>query len=402
MSERMHSSPAAAKTSNKNRKMSWAVGGTALVVIAAGVMIQVFRAQPAFPQSGAGKSGAATDPNAKGKPGEARPGQERLARVNGEYIAYDDVASECMLRHGEEVLDALVNRKLIEQACKARGLEISDAEISVEVLKIAKKFNMAVDQWYQMLATERKIAPLQYRRDVIWPMIALRKLAGEEIVVTNDDLKKAFERHYGPRVKARAIVLNNLRHATEVWAKAKANPDTFGKLAAEYSVEPGSRALEGAIPPIPRFSGNPELEREAFKLKEGEISAVIQLPTTSQYIILLCEGRTEQVIDDPSRVEAQLREELKEEKMQEAVAAVFERVKKEARVDNYLTRQSTGGKKRATTANTAPASGKIVPASGTKTSTGASPQRSASGAGNTTPSSGAPVKKSSASSPIPR
>lgn len=385
--------------------MSWAVGGTALIVIATGIMIQVFRANPAFPQSGAGKSGAAADPNAKGKSGEARPGQERLARVNGEYIAYDDVASECMLRHGEEVLDALINRKLIEQACKARGIEISDAEISAEVMKIAKKFNMAVDQWYQMLATERKIAPLQYRRDVIWPMLALRRLAGEEIVVTKDDLKKAFERHYGPRVKARAIVLNNLRHATEVWAKAKANPENFGKLAAEYSVEPGSRALEGAIPPIPRFSGNPELEREAFKLKEGEISAVIQLPTTSQYIILLCEGRTEQVIDDPSRVEGQLREELKEEKMQEAVAAVFERVKNEARVDNYLTRQSTGGKKKTATAETAPANGKIVPASGTKPASGPTTQRSASGTSNAAPASAgsaAPAKKSSAASPIPR
>jgi foldase protein PrsA len=381
------------------------VGGTALAVIAAGILIQVFRAQPAFPQSGAGKSGAAADPNAKGKPGEARPGQERLARVNGEYISYDDVASECMLRHGEEVLDALVNRKLIEQACKARGIEISDAEISAEVMKIAKKFNMAVDQWYQMLATERKIAPLQYRRDVIWPMLALRRLAGEEIVVTNEDLKKAFERHYGPRVKARAIVLNNLRHATEVWAKAKANPENFGKLAAEFSVEPGSRALEGAIPPIPRFSGNPELEREAFKLKEGEISAVIQLPTTSQYIILLCEGRTEQVIDDPSRVEAQLRDELKEEKMQEAVAAVFERVKTEARIDNYLTRQSTGGKKKAGTANAGPTGGKIVPASGTKPASAGSASKSGGGSSNPAAPPGAtaaPAKKSVAASPIPR
>lgn len=401
MSERMHSSSLSAKPPTKKTKMAWAIGGTAVIVLGAGVLIQVLRAQPAFPQAGAAKSGAAADQNSKANPGDARPGQEKLARVNGEYIAYDDVAKECLQRHGEEVLDALINRKIIEQACKARGIEISETEISEEILKIAKKFNMAVDQWYQMLQTERKITPLQYRRDVVWPMIALRRLAGEDVVVSQKDLKEAFERHYGSRVKARAIVLNNQRHATEVWAKAKANPENFGKLAAEYSVEPGSRALEGAIPPIPRFSGNSELEREAFKLKEGEISPVIMLPKMGQYIILLCEGRTEQVIDDPSRVESQLREELKEEKTQQAVADVFERVKNEARIDNYLTRQSTGGKKK--TAATELGKGKIQPTSGTKPGGGSAPQRSSTGStGSATTPNTAPAKKSPAASPVPR
>jgi foldase protein PrsA len=379
--------------------MAWAVGGTALVVLGAGVLIQVFRAQPAYPQAGTAKASSPAD--AKGKPGEARPGQERMARVNNEYISYDEVAAEAMQRHGEEVLEALVNRKIIEQGCKSRGIDVTDAEISEEVMKIAKKFNMAVDQWYQMLQTERKIAPLQYRRDVVWPMIALRKLAGEEVVVTQKDLKEAFERHYGPRVKARAIVLNNLRHATEVWAKAKANPENFGKLAAQYSVEPGSRSLEGSIPPIPRFSSNPELEREAFKLKEGEISGVIQLPKLNQFIILLCEGQTEQVLDDPSRVEGQLREELKEEKTQEAVAGVFEQIKRDARVDNYLTRQSTGGTKKKAGAAESGQGNKVTPVSGTKAGSAPASQR-ATGAASTGVAPASSVKKSSAASPVPR
>ena len=399
MSERKHSSSPSGKTAPTNRKMAWAVGGTALIVLGAGVLIQVFRAQPAYPQTETAKASSAVD--AKGKPGEARPGQGRLARVNNEYIAYDDVAAEAMQRHGEEVLEALVNRKIIEQACKARGIDVSDAEISEEVMKIAKKFNMAIDQWYQMLQTERKIAPLQYRRDVVWPMIALRKLAGAEVVVTQKDLKEAFERHYGPRVKARAIILNNLRHATEVWAKAKANPDNFGKLAAQYSVEPGSRSLEGSIPPIPRHSSNPELEREAFKLKEGEISGVIQLPKLNQFIILLCEGQTEQVLDDPSRVEGQLREELKEEKTQEAVAGVFEQIKKDARVDNYLTRQSTGGAKKKTASNEA-GQNKVTPVSGTKPNSAPVSQRPTAGAANPGTAPANTTKKSSAASPVPR
>ncbi len=57
------------------------------------------------------------------------------------------------------------------------------------------------------------------------------------------------------------------------------------------------------------------LEKAAFKLKEGEISGVVQI-NMSQYVILLCEGRTEQVVEKmDAEVEAILRQELEEEKV---------------------------------------------------------------------------------------
>ena len=62
-------------------------------------------------------------------------------------------------------------------------------------------------------------------------------------------LQMAYEDNYGPRVKARMIVLDNPRRAT-VWEKIKANPDDFEALARDYQIEPNSRALGGTIPPI--------------------------------------------------------------------------------------------------------------------------------------------------------
>ncbi|MEZ6122669.1 MAG: peptidylprolyl isomerase [Planctomycetaceae bacterium] len=146
---------------------------------------------------------------------------------------------------------------------------------------------------------------------------------------------------YGPRGKVRMMVLENQRHAVEICDKLKKNPDDFEDLARDYSVEPNSRALGGAVPPIRKNSGaHEEIRKAAFRMKTaGEISGVIQVDV-NQYVIMKYEGMTEPVEHDPKDVEAQLHEELLEREVQVMVASTFENLKKNARVDNYLTGES--------------------------------------------------------------
>ncbi len=326
MSEGTHS------TMPKKKSTPWAtiVGGSVVAIAGAAVLFQVFRAEPA----------AATNDQA----GKAAVGQTAqtpaLARVNGQMISYEAVARECFDRIGEEVLENLINRTIIFQEVERRGLTVTETEINDEVKKIAGRFNLPTDTWYQMLQTERSLSPMQYRRDVIWPMIALRKLAGEEIQITENDMQRAFQRDYGPRVRCRMIMMDNVRRANEVWEKANRTPEEFDKLAREFSIEPGSRSLGGSIPPISRHSGNQTLEDAAFRLQPGEISGLIQVE--NRYVILKCEGHTEQVVTEISDVRTELYAQLTEEKTQERVATVFEGLKKQTRIDNYLTNTSTG------------------------------------------------------------
>jgi foldase protein PrsA len=331
----------ARQVGGKNGKMMLMVAGTAVAILVAGVMVQVLRPPSAFPAAEA-RPGAA--PSGQSNASDQRTTRVAVGRVNGIDISYDELAKECVAREGVTILENMINRKIIQQACDARGIVISEADVSQEIGRIAKKFGIAVDQWLQMLQAERKLTPDQYRREIIWPMLALRQLAGADVTITKQDMQKAFIRNYGKRVKARAIVLDNPRRAADVWEKARANPADFARLARQYSIDPASRPLEGAIPPIARFGGNPTLEEAAFKLKEGEISAVVQIGT-NQHIILLCEGFTDQVVENMAEVEEILKQELQEEKTQEAVGKVFAKLKEEARVDNYLTHVSTGGSK---------------------------------------------------------
>ena len=227
--------------SSGSRRGTLIVSGTLLVVLAGAIGMQVYRARDTQAAEQGGQESAI-------RPVSSAAMQKPVGRVNGQSITYEQLAQECILRDGSSVLEQVINRVLIQQACAESGIVVSDAEVATEIQRISKKFGLPVDQWQKMLQAERGLSPIQYRRDVIWPMLALKKLAGEEVKITAKMMQDAYEDSYGPRVKARMIVLGNVRRATEIWEKAKANPDAFEDLARNYSVEPNSKALGGTVP----------------------------------------------------------------------------------------------------------------------------------------------------------
>lgn len=327
--------PAKTRFSRKQKLMFLAGGTLALAVTAVG-LFQFLKQEDASAQT----AGNATVQDAsQSAAGTQRP----LARVGKQTIPWQVVAEECMLRHGDEVLENIINRTIIWQACQERGVSVTKEEVDQEVLRIAKRFNLTPENWYAMLQAERNLTPMQYRRDVIWPMLALKKIAGGNLQVTEADLQKAFESAYGERVKAKMIMMDNFRRIQEVWNEARKDPNKFEDLAKTNSIEPNSRALGGVIPPVRKHGGNEELEKEAFKLKEGEISAVVQVGA-GRYVILKCEGRTEPHVRAMTpEIRQELHAALLEEKTQESVAKVFNEIKEQARVDNYLKGTVSGG-----------------------------------------------------------
>lgn len=345
------------------------VTGTAAAVLTAGLAIQWVKSQPgsAAEKQTAGKATVAS--TAATRPVEVAAKITRNGRSI--QIPLNEVAQMALRRVGGEVLDSMVNRAVIQLACEEAGVTVTQPDVEQEIHRIAKQFNIPTETWLQMLQTERNITPEEYSRDVIWPMLALKKLAGDKVEVTDDDLQRAFIRGYGPKAKVRMIMLDNQRRANEVWQKASASPDDFERLARENSIEPGSRALGGSVPPVARYSGSPEVEKAAFKLREGEISGVIQLGI-NQYVILKGEGQTEQIVKDINEVKGQLYTDLMEEKVQESVAKLFDELKKTTRVDDYFNGTTTGDVRQVSGQTVPGQSSGVRPASATSTSPAAS------------------------------
>ena len=133
-----------------------------------------------------------------------------------------------------------------------------------------------------------------------------------------------------------AIVLSDQRSAQKLWEMARDNPteEFFGRLAEQYSVEPVSSSNLGKVPPIRKHGGQPAIEKEAFRLKPGELSGIIA--TGGKYLILRCQGFTEPVVTDPAVVRDELVRDLTEKKRSKAMADRFEKIIDESEVDNFL------------------------------------------------------------------
>ncbi len=265
------------------------------------------------------------------------------ATINGQKITLRELSEECIERHGHDVLEGTINRRLLDQALRKRNLKVSDADLDAEIGRAAvamgktkAKGQPDVEAWLEHVTKTENISREVYVRDEVWPSVALKKLVGDNVPITREDLNHGYEANYGPKVRCRAIVLNNQRRAQDVWEKARQNPTTknFGDLAEQYSIEAGSRTLRGEVPPIQKYGGQPLLEGEAFSLKPGEISGIIQVAST--YVILFCEGYTTPITTSLDEVKDLLYRDIHEKKLRIAMAKTFDQLKEDSHVDNFL------------------------------------------------------------------
>jgi parvulin-like peptidyl-prolyl isomerase len=140
--------------------------------------------------------------------------------------------------------------------------------------------------------------------------------------------------------------MSNQRRAQQVWEMARKTPtvENFGELASKFSIEASSRALQGEVPPIRKHGGQPNVEDEAFTLKPGEISGVIQVD--DKYVILYCEGHTKPPVEVSfESVKQYMYEDVRDKKQRLAMAEYFERLQSSATVDNFLTGESRSPQK---------------------------------------------------------
>lgn len=266
------------------------------------------------------------------------------AKVDNYEIPLRMLAEECIARFGHDMVEIEINRTLLLQALKQAGMQVTRQDIDQEIMRAAESFGYLTPQgevdiqaWLNYTTNNDPSKVDFYIEDEVWPTCALKKLVANRVTVTDEDMQKGFEANFGPQVEVLAIVLNDQRRALTVWNMANANPteEFFGKLAAQYSIEDASRANNGLVPPIQKHGGRPELEKEAFSLKVGEISKVVQVD--QYYIILMCTGHTEPKVFDFDAVRDTLRTDILEKKMRIAMNESFLKIRDDAQIDNYLT-----------------------------------------------------------------
>lgn len=271
-------------------------------------------------------------PSAAAEP--AAVAEKPAAVVNGTDITESQLAEACLLRYGSVVVGTLVNKLIIEQACQQQGLVVTDADVDQEIDAMAQRFSVPREQWLVLIQRERGVTDQQYRSDIVWPMIALRRLARGSIEPTEQQIEEQFQNQYGPTVKARIIVAKSQAEAEAIRSDLLADPEAFATLAREKSVDVGSASVGGWVQPIHRFSGAPAFEEAAFALAEGELSEVVQV--ADQFIIIKCEGHLPAADVRLADVRPRLAEALREKQARLISTKVFEQLQQAASIENVL------------------------------------------------------------------
>jgi parvulin-like peptidyl-prolyl isomerase len=310
-------------------RLVWFAIATAVLAVA--ILFRMREgARPARAESVAPANGELR--NGDALPRVARPQHDVMAIVNGKDISRKDLTDACIRRYGQDILESLVNKRLITNHCAKRGIAVTNEEIAAEIDRMAKRFQLGREQWLEMLEQERGVTAEEYAHDILWPTLALRKLAAAEVQPTAAEIQQAYERDYGPMVRVRLIAVGDAAKAQKLQADAAAHPENFARLAIENSEDVASASVGGMIQPIRRHMGDEALEAAAFALQPGQVSAVI--PAGAQFVILKCDEQLPARNTPLASVQTELIERLSEEKLRESAHGLFAKLQSTATIQN--------------------------------------------------------------------
>lgn len=276
---------------------------------------------------------AATASSTRKVSDDANIGPKIVATVNGNPISLQELADQCKLRFGEDVLEDLVNKTLIVQACQTQNITVTPKDVDDEISRTARKFQLSAEMYLKLIQDERGIAPGQYASDIIWPMLALRGLSKGKINVTPQDIDRAFQSEFGPKVQVRMIACRDAQKLAQLQKEAVSNPESFKTLAKNQSEDTTSASVEGLLPPIRRHSGDDELEAIAFGLQPNQVSKVFLAGEMN--VILQC-VRHLPAANPPAaqmqEIQNRIKMELEDQKLRGMAETVYTSLRESAKV----------------------------------------------------------------------
>ncbi len=206
---------------------------------------------------------------------------------------YGDDAQAEISQARREVLNQLVDQKLMEQVIKRYDITASDTEVDLAIDDV-KKQNGITQEALERALTREGIGWEDYREQVR-KQIERTKLVNRQVhnrtKVSDADAKKYYESHPEEFKQDDEILVRHImipigpgateaqkaaarKKAEEVLAKVRAGAD-FAQLAKQVSAGP-TAAQGGSLGWVRRGDTLPEFEAAAFVLDKGQTSDLVQ------------------------------------------------------------------------------------------------------------------------------
>ncbi len=204
-----------------------------------------------------------------------------------------------------EVLDAMIDRVLLDQQAAARKISVSDEEVRAIVKSQQQALNLDEEAITEELKKQNLTEELFYRQ---WKyQILSRRLLDSvtqgSIAVTDEEIEKYHREHYaeegsayGTQTKIAHILINKetenaLSKAQEVLELAKSG-EPFGQLARKHSMDESSAPSGGLLGYFVKGDLVPEIENAVEQTEVNGIAGPVE--SSRGYHIVKVLERTEE------------------------------------------------------------------------------------------------------------
>jgi RNA polymerase sigma factor (sigma-70 family) len=246
-------------------------------------------------------------------------------------ITRAELGDHLIRRLKPEQLQAYINERILEHACRAKGVNVSEQEVGAAYEADRRACDRAPEGFEEFLRQQHKTVA-EWKEDVIRPRLQLRKLCRERVQITEQDLRDAYEADYGEKVECQVILWPAAENekAERLYPTLVENEARFQQAAGTQPTH-ALATTDGHIPPFGRHStGNEKLEKAAFALRPGEFSPLLETP--EGIMLLKCLKRIP--ADRSRRLEEErgtLRQEVMDRRYQKEAQELFQELQEQAR-----------------------------------------------------------------------
>jgi foldase protein PrsA len=260
-----------------------------------------------------------------------------VAKVGSETISKNELNDLLVDQYGTAALDTLITNKMIEQESKKEKLTITAEEKASELQALIDSyggedsFNSAIkENGMEQADIEKEIN--QY--------ITIKKLLEPRIKITDAEIKAYFDENKAKydepeQVKASHILVADEKTAKEVKDKLDAGED-FAELAKKYSTDTSNSANGGDLGYFGKGDMVAEFEKVAFSIAKNKISEPVK-SEFGYHIIQVHDKKAAKEAVYEDHVE-EIKNTLFDQKVQTEYTTWVEKLKKDYKVENFLTK----------------------------------------------------------------
>ncbi|MXW23040.1 MAG: hypothetical protein F4X55_01235 [Candidatus Dadabacteria bacterium] len=246
--------------------------------------------------------------------------------------------------NSSEVLDAMIDRILLDQQAAARKISVSDEEVKAIVKSQQEAMNLDEEAIAEELKKQNMSEELFYRQ---WKyQILSRRLLDHvtqgSIAVTDEEIEEYHKKHYGEegsgygkQTKIAHILIdqeaeNALAKAEEVLELAKSG-ESFGELARKYSMDESSAQNGGVLGYFVKGDLVAEIENAVEQTEVNGIAGPVK--SSRGYHIVKVLERIEAGEASVSRYKDRIKHQIYMEKVERFISSWLEDIKKKSYIE---------------------------------------------------------------------